>query len=207
MCSSDLNGVESSRARAGGAHSGPSRLVTVGRLQAPKDAITLVRALAAVHGSPFETVVVGDGPDRPAVEEEVRRLGLERAVELVGERDDVPELLATADLFVLSSRSEGLPLSILEAMAAGLPVVASRVGGIPEVVVDGETGLLVPPGDPQRLADAVERLLADPSLRRRLGEAGRRRVAEHFDLASVQRAHLDLYRRELARSGSPLPSP
>ena len=201
------NGVDSSRARVAEAHSGTPRLVTVGRLQAPKDALTLVRALAAVQGSPFELLVVGDGPDRPSIEEEVRRLGLERAVELVGQRDDVPELLATADLFVLSSRSEGLPLSILEAMAAGLPVVASGVGGIPEVVVDGETGLLVPPGDPQRLAAAVEQLLVNASLRRRFGEAGRRRVAEHFDLASTHRAHLNLYRRVLARSGLPVPSP
>jgi glycosyltransferase involved in cell wall biosynthesis len=201
------NGVDLSRVPAAGTHSGPPRLLTVGRLQAPKDAITLVRALAAVRGSPFETVLVGDGPDRPSVEAEVRRLGLEQVVDLVGKRDDVAELLASADLFVLSSRSEGLPLSILEAMAAGLPVVASRVGGIPEVVADGETGLLVPPGDPQRLAAAVEHLLADPPLRRRLGEAGRRRVAEHFDLASVQRAHIDLYRRALARSDVRLPSP
>jgi glycosyltransferase involved in cell wall biosynthesis len=108
---------------------------------------------------------------------------------------------------VLSSRSEGLPLSILEAMASGLPVVASSVGGVPEVVVDEETGLLVPPGDPGRLAAAIERLLADPALCRRLGQAGRMRVAEHFDLASVQRVHLDLYCRVLASAGLPLPSP
>jgi glycosyltransferase involved in cell wall biosynthesis len=201
------NGVDPGNFRAGEAHSGRPRLVTVGRLQAPKDAVTLVRALAALRGRPFEAVFVGDGPDRPAVEEEVRRLGLEPAVELLGERDDVPELLGTADVFVLSSHSEGLPLSILEAMAAGLPVVASNVGGVSEVVVDGDTGLLVPPGDAQSLAAAIERLLEDPPLCRRLGEAGQNRVAEHFDLAAVQQAHLDLYRRVLARRGLPLPSP
>jgi glycosyltransferase involved in cell wall biosynthesis len=201
------NGVDPGSFRPGVAHSRRPRLVTVGRLQAPKDAVTLVRALAALRGRPFEAVLVGDGPDRPAVEEEVRRLGLEPAVELLGERDDVPELLGTADVFVLSSHSEGLPLSILEAMAAGLPVVASNVGGVSEVVVDGDTGLLVPPGDAQSLAAAIERLLEDPPLCRRLGEAGRIRVAEHFDLAAVQQAHLDLYRRVLARRGLPLPSP
>jgi glycosyltransferase involved in cell wall biosynthesis len=201
------NGVDPGGFRAGEAHSGRPRIVTVGRLQAPKDAVTLVRALAGLRGRSFEALLVGDGPDRPAVEEEVRRLGLESAVELLGERDDVPELLGTADVFVLSSNSEGLPLSILEAMAAGLPVVASNVGGVAEVVVDGATGLLVPPGDAQRLAAAIERLLEDPVLRRRLGEAGRIRVAEHFDLAAVHQAHLDLYRRVLARRGLPLPSP
>ena len=132
---------------------------------------------------------------------------MESAVRLAGERDDVGELLAAADLFVLSSRSEGLPLSILEAMAAGLPVVASDVGGVPELVVDGETGLLVPPGDPHALAAAIDRLLDDPDLRRRLGAAGRLRVSEQFDLESTQRAHLDLYRTLLADAGLPLPSP
>jgi glycosyltransferase involved in cell wall biosynthesis len=202
------NGVEPAGIGTGGARSkGQPRLIAVGRLQAPKDAVTLVRALAALRDRPFEAVLVCDGPDRPAVEEEVRRLGLESAVELLGERDDVPELLGTADVFVLSSNSEGLPLSILEAMAAGLPVVASNVGGVSEVVLDGDTGLLVPPGDAQSFAAAIERLLEDPVLRGRLGEAGRIRVAEHFDLAAVHQAHLDLYRRVLATRGLPLPSP
>jgi glycosyltransferase involved in cell wall biosynthesis len=201
------NGVEPAAVQSAGGRPGRPRLLTVGRLQAPKDAVTLIRALAALRERPFEAVVVGDGPDRPAVEEEIRVLGLEPAVELAGDRDDVPDLLASADLFVLSSRSEGLPLSILEAMAAGLPVVASNVGGVPEAVVDGDTGLLVPPSDPQSLATAIGRLLDDPALRRRLGEAGRMRVAEHFDLAAVHQAHLDLYRRALARSGLRLPSP
>jgi glycosyltransferase involved in cell wall biosynthesis len=201
------NGVEPGAVQSAGGRSGRPRLLTVGRLQAPKDAVTLIRALGALRERPFEAVVVGDGPDRPAVEEEIRLLGLEPAVELAGERDDVPELLASADLFVLSSRSEGLPLSILEAMAAGLPVVASNVGGVPEAVVDGHTGLLVPPSDPQSLAAAIGRLLDDPARRRRLGEAGRLRVAEHFDLAAVHQAHLDLYGRALARSGLRLPSP
>jgi glycosyltransferase involved in cell wall biosynthesis len=201
------NGVDPANFRAGEAHSGRPRLVTVGRLAPPKDAVTFVRALSALRGRPIEAVFVGDGPDRRAVEEEVRRLGLESVVELLGERDDVPELLARADVFVLSSHSEGLPISILEAMATGLPVVASNVGGVAEVVVDGGTGLLVPPGDAQSLATAIERLLEDPALCRRFGEAGRIRVAEHFDQAAVQQAHLDLYRRVLARRGLPLPSP
>ena len=152
----------------------PPRIVTVGRLAAPKDALTLVRALALLGPIRFSALLVGDGPDLgpPVVEAEVRSLDLEDRVELAGSRADVPALLAAADVFVLSSRSEGAPISILEAMAAGLPVVACDVGGVGELVADGETGLLVPSADPARLAEALRRLVADPGLRRRLGAVG-----------------------------------
>ena len=201
------NGVDPTRSRPDRPPTDRPRLVMVGRLQAPKDPLTLVRALATLHGVDFEALLVGDGPERAAVEEEVRRFGIESTVRLLGERSDVPELLGTAEIFVLSTRSEGLPLSILEAMAAGLPVVASNVGGVPELVIDGETGLLVPAGDPRSLAAAIERLLEDQSLARRLGEAGRSRVAEHFDLGAVRQAHFDLYSDLLAARGLPRPSP
>ena len=102
------------------------RLIAVGRLKAPKDFLTLIRALAALADQEYEALIVGDGPDRSEVEAEIQRLGLEDRVQLAGERSDVPELLAESDVFVLSSRSEGLPVSVLEAMAAELPVVASR---------------------------------------------------------------------------------
>jgi glycosyltransferase involved in cell wall biosynthesis len=193
------NGVASGAAPQRGADTEPT-LVAVGRLQKPKDLLTLVRALGRLR-SRFAALIVGDGPDRPRVEEEIDRLGLDREVVLAGDSGDVAELLARSDVFVLSSTSEGLPISILEAMAAGLPVVASSVGGVPEAVADGETGLLVPPRDPVRLAAALERLLDDPTLRRRLGANGRERVREHFGLEAFQRAHLDVYRRELARRG------
>jgi glycosyltransferase involved in cell wall biosynthesis len=201
------NGVGPTAVGPVGAPAARPRLVMVGRLQAPKDPLTFVRALATLGGQDFDALLVGDGPERALVEEEVRRLGIEALVRLLGERSDVPELLRRADIFVLSTRSEGLPLSVLEAMAAGLPVVASNVGGVPELVIDGETGLLVPPGDPHSLAGAIERLLGDPRLSRRFGEAGRARVAEHFDLAAVQHAHLDLYRHLLATRGLPRSSP
>jgi glycosyltransferase involved in cell wall biosynthesis len=185
----------------------PPRILTVGRLAHPKDPLTLVRALAALGQRPFSLAFVGDGPDRHELEEEVRTLELGHRVALLGEIRDVPELLARADVFVLSSRSEGAPLSILEAMAAGLPVIASDVGGVGELVVNGETGLLVPPGDPTRLAHALARLLDDRALRVQLGAAGRARARERFDLAALLGAHIQLYTRELSRRGLPAGMP
>jgi glycosyltransferase involved in cell wall biosynthesis len=182
-------------------------IVAVGRLKAPKDFITLVRAFSVLRPRSFEALIVGEGPDRRELEQEIHRLGLAARVRLAGERSDVPELLARADVFVLSSESEGFPVSVLEAMAAGLPVVASRVGGVPEAVLDGRTGLLVRPGDPAELAAALERLVAEPALRRRLGAAGRARAEECFDLERFRRAHVELYSRELARRGLPVPAP
>jgi glycosyltransferase involved in cell wall biosynthesis len=152
-------------------------------------------------------MIVGEGPDRRELEQEIRRLGLTSQVQLAGERRDVPKLLARADFFVLSSASEGLPVSVLEAMAAGLPVVAARVGGVPEVVLDGRTGVLFRPRDPEELAAALERLVAQPALRRRLGSAGRARAEEWFDLEPFRRAHLELYSRELAKRGLTVPAP
>jgi glycosyltransferase involved in cell wall biosynthesis len=185
----------------------PPRIVAVGRLAWPKDPLTLVRALARLRDRPFRALIVGEGPARAAVESEIGRLGLDAFVALTGDRDDVPELLATSDVFVLSSRSEGGPISVLEAMAAGLPVVASDVGGVREQVDEGVSGLLVPAGDPAALAAALERVLGDPQLRRDLGAAGRGLVRERFDLARQQRLHLELYARELARRGVPAVMP
>jgi glycosyltransferase involved in cell wall biosynthesis len=145
---------------------------------------------------------VGDGPDRPQLAAEIRRLELEDSVELAGERSDVPELLAASDVFVLSSRSEGLPVSVLEAMAAELPVVASAVGGLAELIENGVTGVLVPAGDERALAEALGRLVKDPGRRRSLGAAGRARAEAEFDLAAFRRAHLDLYHRRLELAGA-----
>lgn len=182
------------------------RLVAVGRLKAPKDFLTLLRALAALSDHGFETLIVGDGPDRGVIEAEVERLGLDGRVRLVGERGDVAELLAGSDVFVLSSRSEGLPVAVLEAMAAELPVVASDVGGLSELVVDGETGLLVPAGDETALAEALATLLEDRQRRLDLGAAGRARAEALFDLVTFRQAHLDLYDRELRLAGA-VPEP
>lgn len=192
------NGVDANAPVPIRADGAVATIVAVGRLQQPKDPLTLVRALHRLRAG-FSAVIVGDGPERASLEAEIRRLGLHETVVLAGDRDDVAAVLARADVFVLSSTSEGLPLSILEAMAAGLPVVASSVGGVPEAVKDGVTGLLVPPRDPVRLAAALERLLVDPALRHRLGSHGHDRVREHFGLEAFQQAHVAVYRRELAR--------
>jgi glycosyltransferase involved in cell wall biosynthesis len=172
------------------------RIIGIGRFAYPKDFTTLLEALARVP-APWHLVLAGDGPALPAIAAAVQRGGLSERVELLGARADIPELLERSDVFVLSSRSEGFPVSILEAMAAGLPVVATDVGGVAEAVEDGETGLLVPAADSEALAHALERLLSDPDLRRRLGAAGRARALRLFDVPRYRAAYVELYCREL----------
>ena len=183
--------------------SGVVELISVGRLRAPKDSITLARALARLERGSFRASLVGDGPDRSMIEAELARLGLGDSVRLLGDRCDVPRLLAAADVFVCSSRSEGMPISIIEAMAAGLPVVASAVGGVPEMVEDERTGLLVAPGATTALADALARLVGDRTLREQMGRAGRENALERYDLPPFRRAHLELYARLLEERGWP----
>ncbi len=153
----------------------PNRIVVVGRLAPPKRNDLLVQAFAEIRrGNPSaELQIVGDGPDRADVERRVRELGLEGGIHLLGQRHDVPELLSRAACFVLASDYEGCPLAVIEAMAAGVPVVATGVGGVPELVEDGRSGLVVPPGAPESLVAAVESVLADPARARAMGEAGR----------------------------------
>jgi glycosyltransferase involved in cell wall biosynthesis len=183
------NGIDVRSFGRAARNGGPPRILGVGRFRPPKDFGTFVEAVRLLSPGTFSAAIAGDGPDRDLLPE--------GPVELLGERDDVAELLASSDVFVLSSRAEGLPISILEAMAAGLPVVATRVGGIPELVVDGETGFLVPAGDAPARADALRRLVEDPALRERLGAAGRRRAEELFDLPRFRQEHVELYDRLL----------
>ena len=167
-------------------------IITVGRLSGLKDQAGLIAAVAALDAA--RLVLVGDGEERQALEATARRLGVSHRVIFTGVRRDVPRLLGAADVFALSSLSEGISIAILEAMAAGLPVVATRVGGNPEIVIDGQTGLLVEPGRPDLLAAALEQLLKDPRRAAALGAAGRRRAEEKFSLRAMVGAYAAMYR-------------
>jgi glycosyltransferase involved in cell wall biosynthesis len=141
----------------------------------------------------LKVLVAGDGPAREHVEGERRRLGLEETVLLLGIRRDVPDLLDAIDVAVLSSDYEGSPLSIMEYMAAGKPIVSTRVGGIPELVEDGREALLVEPRDPEAFAAAVTRLLRDPAEAKRLGDAARERQRRELSLDAMVRRIEGLY--------------
>ena len=189
------NGIEATEAaEAVQLAEGPT-ILEVARLADVKGQRTLIAALAGLDAT---AVLVGrDLEHGGAYEDELRaeaqRLGVAERVVFAGYRTDVPQLLAGCDVFCLPSRAEGMPLVVLEAMAQGKPVVASAVGGTPELVVDGETGLLVAPGDVRALTNAIGRLLGDPGLARRLGEAGLERVRTSFSATAATREILRFY--------------
>lgn len=179
----------------------PARLVMVARYGAQKDHPTLLRALAALRHHAWELDLIGDGPLRAETEALARQLGLGDRVHFLGQRNDVDRRLAAAQISLLITNWEGFPLSILEAMRAGMPVVASDVGGVAESVRDGENGFLVPRGDVDVLRDRLERLLADPGLRGRLGTSGRERFVRDFTLDVAVARTLAVYRDTLAAAG------
>jgi glycosyltransferase involved in cell wall biosynthesis len=185
-------------------HRGRAIVMTcVARLEPVKNHPMLFAAAAMLNrrGTPFRLRLVGDGPLRARYEEQCRRLGIQDQVEFLGYRTDMPELLADTDIAVLTSIKEGLPRAAIEAMAMGLPVVATRAPGTREVVRHGETGLTVEIGDETGLANALALLIDDPALRARLGEQGRKVALEEFDERPVTDALRELYRsRLLARS-------
>lgn len=154
----------------------------------------VIAAFARVRRQrPARLVLVGDGPDWPTALAQAEALGVHRDVVALGRQDAVENLLKLADVFLLPSETESFGLAALEAMASGVPVVASRVGGLPEVVEDGVCGLLVPPGDVDGLAHALERLLADPALRSRMGAAARDRAVGFFDAGLIVPRYEALY--------------
>jgi glycosyltransferase involved in cell wall biosynthesis len=159
-----------------------SRLGYVGRLVPIKDIRTLLEALAIVRRTHprVELVIAGGGEERAALESLARERGLHDAVRFLGWCQDLPALYASLDAFVLSSRNEGTPVSLIEAMAAGVPAVATAVGGVPDVVVDGETGLLCAAADPQALAAAIVRCIAEPDAAARRARAAREAVEMRF---------------------------
>jgi glycosyltransferase involved in cell wall biosynthesis len=174
--------------------------ISVARLSPEKDFGTLLRATAIVlqEFPQFRLRIVGDGQERAGLERLSTELGLTSAVEFMGERSNVPALLATAGFFVSSSRTEGISLTVLEAMSVGLPVVTTAVGGNPEIVVEGTTGLLAPAENPQALADAILRMCRVKSSWKEMGRAGRERVEEHFNIRSTMAHYETLYEQALS---------
>jgi len=175
-------------------------VLTPARFHEQKGHAYLLEAAALVPDATF--VLAGEGELRPAMEQRARDLGVMDRCVFLGQRPDVPELLAAADLFVLPSLFEGLPLSVLEAMAAERPVVATAIGGTDEAVVDGVTGVLVPPRDPAALAAAIHRLRSDPALSSRLARAARARVEAEFSAEAMARGIMQVY-DALVGTGAP----
>ena len=178
----------------------------VARLSPEKDHATLLRAFAELRRRRPDArlALIGDGPTRAALVSLAAELGVAGAVVFAGTRSDVAELLAGLDVFAQSSLTEGLSLTLLEASAAGLPIVATRVGGNAEVVADGETGLLVPPSDPRAFADALV-AVAERADRVTMGARGRARVALRFDAAEMARRYERLYDEVLGIARGPYP--
>jgi glycosyltransferase involved in cell wall biosynthesis len=178
----------------------------IGRLWPQKRVDDLISAVDALRiaGWPVRLIVAGDGPQRQMLQRFARSLQVEACMQFLGHRTDADALHAVFDVFVLPSEFEGMPNVVLEAMRAGKPVVAARIAGMDEVVVDGETGLLTPPRKPFEMAKAIHKLFGDELLRRRLGEAGKRRAAEAFSVERMTSQYALLY-EELATQ-KPAPS-
>lgn len=208
------NGVDTRRYRQAGDRAGARRalgvdtrarlVAAVATLKEQKGHRYLIEAAATVVGRCPDAhfLLIGDGELRHALAGQVKALGLEEHVHLLGTRHDVPELLAVCDLFALPSLWEGLAMALVEAMAAGLPVVATNVSGTRQVVVEGVTGLLVPPADAAQLAESLVALLENPALAREMGAAGRQRVESQFSAAKQATDHLALFGRQLAASAA-----
>lgn len=182
----------------------------VARLDQVKDQAGLISAFKLLRQTSGHVdcrlVIVGAGSQRQQLERQIAELGLMQAVQLLGNRDDVAELLAECDVFALSSIAEGMPVTLLEAMAASLPVVATDVGGVALVVENGVTGTLVPARDPSAMASALNAYAADPTLRRKHGNAGRARVTAQFSLSAMVTAYAALYDELLGRRANAVPA-
>jgi glycosyltransferase involved in cell wall biosynthesis len=148
-------------------------------------------------------VLVGDGPLRARLEQQILAAGLQDCVWLAGARSDVAPVMRSFDLFALSSIAEGTPVTMLEAMASSLPVVSTAVGGIPDLVLDGITGRLVPASDPQAMAEALAAYVRSPALARTHGAAGRERIEQKYSIAAMLATYVDLY-DGLCKTNTPL---
>ncbi len=200
----------SSTAVSESAQSGVTRLAFVARLDHVKGLTILLDAVAAArqNGTNVELTVVGDGPARSSFERHANKVGVGGSVTFAGycSQDEVAEILGQSDVFVLPSFAEGVPVSLMEACASGLPVIATQVGGVSELVIDGETGFIVPPGDAAALRDRIDALVNDPALRSRMGAAGRRRVQSEFASATegARLASLFVASAEISNASVPL---
>ena len=175
-------------------------IVGVGSLIARKSYGTAIQAIAKCRSGTADGLVLaicGEGPDRAQLEALAADMELAEDVRLLGWRDDVPDILRAADLFLHPARDEGFGLVVVEAAAAGLPIVASEVGGIPEIITHEHDGLLVPPGEPNALAAAIQRLLNEPEQARRLGDNARRTAFERFSAEAMAERYIELYERLL----------
>jgi glycosyltransferase involved in cell wall biosynthesis len=183
-------------------------VVSVGRLAPEKNYGVLVESLAIIRdGLPgVRCLLAGDGICREEIAEAIEARGLKSDFKLAGSREDIPDLLHAADVFVLSSLKEGLPVSLIEAMAAGKAVVATRVGGIPDAIDDGKNGMLVPSDDPGALAGAIEKLLRNGDLRVSLGKAASKTVDQRFNIGQLAEqtvaTYLDLLKKKTKRGKS-----
>ena len=180
----------------------PLVITTIGRLDEQKGQQYLLEAATLVLAQHPQTrfQIVGQGPLKPHLQAQAETLGIADSVTLLGLRHDIPAILAQSDVFVLPSRREGMPLVIVEAMAAARPIVLTNVGGNSELVAHGQHGLLVPPNDSTALATALLRLADDPNLAATLGAAARERAKQHFDIALVVARYAALYEAMLASS-------
>lgn len=172
-------------------------IVTVARFERQKDYMTLLEACRRLGGDGWRLTAVGDGPRQDTIRGAAKEIGLSDQFDFAGYRDDVPQILAESDVFVLFSRWEGLPRSIIEAMRAGLPVVATDVGGVSELLESGRTGYVIPPGDDRAGAEALGQLIGSAELRAEMGGRGRRRYEEHFTFEHMYRKTSSLYRQIL----------
>lgn len=178
------------------------QVLMVARLERPKDPLLAIDALALLREHPWHFTLVGDGPLRGQVEARLSEHGLLDRASLAGTVSDVPQRLASSHVFLLASRREGLPLAVLEAMRAGLPVVSTDAGGVREAVVDGETGFVVPRDDAAALADSLRALIVAAPLRARMGAAGRARYESDFSFGVHLRRIWAVYRRAMQEGPS-----
>ncbi|NMH68925.1 glycosyltransferase family 4 protein [Bacillus sp. RO3] len=172
----------------------PLRIIMVARFAFPKEQPLLLQALENIEEPDWELDLVGDGPRLNELKEKVQRSSLSHRIHFLGNRRDVPELLANAHIFVLTSQYEGLPISIIEAMRCGLPIVASDVGGVEELVKEGENGFLIPRGDATLLTSKLKTLMANQPLMEKMGQVSRQRYEAKFSFEKMRDQTLQMYR-------------